>query len=81
MANLYSELEGRTSTQLTHAYTNLEFSQEVSSYKTFPRNYEHILNFVLIVDFEQANVSWVHIKKRNTFEYKIGYIMHYVVVF
>ena len=31
-------------------------------------NCEHISNFVLIVDFEQANVCWVHIEKPNTFE-------------
>ena len=34
-------------------------------------NCEHISNFVLIVDFEQANV----------FEDKIGYTMRYAVVF
>ena len=42
---------------------------------------KHISIFVLIVEFEQANVCWVHIKKTNTFEDKIGYIMRYVVVF
>ena len=42
-------------------------------------NYEHISNFVLIVEFEQANVSWVYIENTNTFEGKIGYIMSYVV--
>ena len=41
---------------------------------------QHILNFVLIADVEQANVCWVHIGKTNTFEDKIGYIMRYVVV-
>ena len=35
-------------------------------------------NFVLIVEFEQANVRSVHIEKANIFEDKIGYIMHYV---
>ena len=44
-------------------------------------NCEHISKFVLNVDFEQANVCWVHIEKTNTFEDKIGYIMRYVVVF
>ena len=34
-------------------------------------NYEHISNFLLVIDFEQAKVSWVHIKKVNTFENKI----------
>ena len=43
-------------------------------------NFEHILSFVLIVEFEQANVFWVHIEKANTFEDKIGYIMRYVAV-
>ena len=42
---------------------------------------EHISNFVLIVDFEQANVCWVHNKKTNTFKDKIGYIMRFVVIF
>ena len=42
-------------------------------------NCEHISNFVLIVDFEQANVFWVQIE--NTFEGKIEYVMHYVVVY
>ena len=44
-------------------------------------NCEHISSFVLIVEFEQANVCWVHIEKTNTFEDKIGYIMRYVAVF
>ena len=44
-------------------------------------NCEHISNFVLIVDFEQANVCLAHIEKLNTFEDKIGHIMRYVVVF
>ena len=44
-------------------------------------NCEHISNFVLIVDFEQVNVCWVHIEKTNTFEDKIGYNMRYEVVF
>ena len=44
-------------------------------------NCEHILNFVLIVDFEQANVRLVHIEKSNTYEDKIGHFMRYVVVF
>ena len=42
---------------------------------------EHISDFVLITDCEQANVCWVHTEKINTFEDKIGYIMRYVVVF
>ena len=44
-------------------------------------NCEHISVFVLLVDFEQANVCWVHIEKTNVFEDKIGYIMRYVVAF
>ena len=43
-------------------------------------NCQHILIFALIVEFEQANVFWVHIEKANTFEDKIGYTMRYVVV-
>ena len=42
---------------------------------------EHISNFFLIIDFEEAKVCWVHIEKTNTFEDKIGYTMRYVVVF
>ena len=38
-------------------------------------------NFVLIVGFEEANVSLVYIEKSNTFEDKIGPIMYYVAVF
>ena len=40
-------------------------------------NCEHISHFVLIDDFEEANVCWVDIKNTNTFEDKIGYIMQY----
>ena len=34
-------------------------------------NCEHISNFALIIDFEQANVCCVNIEKINTFEDKI----------
>ena len=44
-------------------------------------NYERISNFLLIIDFEQANICLVNIKNINTFEYKIWYAMRYVVVF
>ena len=44
-------------------------------------NCEHTSNFVSIFDFEQANVCWVHIEKKNTFEDKMGYIMRYLVAF
>ena len=44
-------------------------------------NCEHISNFALIVDFEQANARWIHIEKTNTFKDKIGHIICYVVVF
>ena len=40
-------------------------------------NCEHISHLVLIVDFEQANVCWIHIEKKNTFQQKIGYIMNF----
>ena len=43
-------------------------------------NCQHTLIFALIVEFEQANVFWVHIEKANTFEDKIGYTMRYVAV-
>ena len=42
---------------------------------------EHISDSIIIVDFERANVCWVHIEQTKTFEKKIGYIMCYVVVF
>ena len=38
-------------------------------------NCEHISNFLLIIDFEQAKVCRVHIEKINTFENKIRCIM------
>ena len=41
-------------------------------------NCEHTSNFVLIVDFEQANICWVHIEKIKPLEDKIRYIMRYV---
>ena len=44
-------------------------------------NCEHISNFALIVDFEQTNVCWVDIEKKNIFEDKIGFIIRYVAVF
>ena len=43
-------------------------------------NCKHISDFLLIVDFEQANVFWVHIEKINTFEDKIIHTIRYVVV-
>ena len=42
---------------------------------------KNISIFVLIVEFEQANVYWVHFEKTNTFEDNIGYIMRYVISF
>ena len=48
--------------------------------RVFIVNCEHILNFFIIIDFEQAKVCWVHIEKINTFEDMIRYIMRYVVV-
>ena len=53
----------------------------VASSRIFIVNCEHISNFVSIVEFEQANVCWVHIEITNTFEGKIGYMMRYVAVF
>ena len=43
-------------------------------------NCEHVSNFLLIVDFEQVEVCWVHIEKINTFEDSIRDIMRYVIV-
>ena len=43
-------------------------------------NCKHISNFVLIVDFEQANVCLVHIEKANSFEDKIGHIMRCIIL-
>ena len=31
-------------------------------------NCEHILNFLLIIDFEQAKVCWIYIEKMKIFE-------------
>ena len=44
-------------------------------------NCEYISSFVLIVEFEQANLCLVHIEKTNSFKNKIGYIIRYVAVF
>ena len=49
-------------------------------FKFFIVNCEHILNFVLVIDFEQANVSCVNIEKIKTSEDKTRYIMSSVVV-
>ena len=50
--------------------------------KTLERRlYAHISDSIQIVDFEWANICWVHIGKTSTYENKIGYIMRYVVVF
>ena len=50
-------------------------------FSVFIVNCEHISSFVLIFEFEQANVCLVYIEKTNTFKSKIRYIMHYVAVF
>ena len=47
----------------------------------FVVNREHISSFVLIVEFEQENVCWIHIEMTNTFGDKIGYISRYVALF
>ena len=36
-------------------------------------NCTHISNFLLIIEFEQVKVCWVHIEKINTFENKIRF--------
>ena len=48
--------------------------------RVFLVNCEHTSNFTLTLDFERANVYWVHIEKTNTLEENIEYIMRYVVV-
>ena len=58
----------------------IEWCQWLHS-SVFIVNCEYISSFVLIVEFEQANVCWVYIEKKNTFEEKVGYIMRYVAVF
>ena len=45
------------------------------------RSIVFLVNFVLIIDFEEANVYWGHAEKINTIEDKIRYIMRYVVPF
>ena len=47
----------------------------MASSSVFIVNCEHISNFVLIIDVQQANVYLVHIEKAMTFEDKIGYVM------
>ena len=42
-------------------------------------NCKHILHFVLIIAFEQANVCWVHIEKTNTWKQDRVYHTHVVV--
>ena len=44
-------------------------------------NREHVSSFVLIVEFEQENVYWIHIETTNTFGDKIGYITRYAAAF
>ena len=39
------------------------------------------LTFVVIADFERANVCWCHIENTSTFDDKIGYTMRYFVLF
>ena len=42
---------------------------------------EHMSRFVLIAGFERANVCWVHIERRNTFDDKIDYLIRYFAIF
>ena len=41
-------------------------------------NINDVNGVILIVDFEQANIWFVHIEKVNIFEDKIGHIMRHV---
>ena len=43
-------------------------------------NCEHISNYLLFIDFKQANVSLGNFERINTFENKVWYIMRYIVV-
>ena len=52
----------------------------MASFCVYIVNCKHISNFLLTIDFKQANVFWVHIEKIKTFEDKIRYIMRYVAV-
>ena len=45
-----------------------------TSFTVYIINCVHISNFLLFIDFEKEKVFWVHIRKINTFEYKIGYL-------
>ena len=58
-----------------------KLATETQEQGVFIVNCKDISVFALIVEFEQANVCWVHIEKSNTFEDMIGYIMRYVLVF
>ena len=48
---------------------------EINDVGVFFVNCERISHFLLIVDFEQKNVSWIHTEKTNTFEDKIGHVV------
>ena len=61
--------------------TIFSINMSVVSSSVFIVNCEHISNFVLIVEFEQAKFCLVQIEKTNTFEDKIGHIIRYVAVF
>ena len=43
-------------------------------------NCKLISNFLLIIDFAQANICWINVEKINTVGDKIWYTMRYVVV-
>ena len=51
----------------------------INDVNVFIVNCKHISKFVLIADFEQANVCLVHIEKTNIFENEIGQIMRYAL--
>ena len=43
--------------------------------------YERVSQILLIADFEQENVCWVHTENKSSSEEEIRYIMRYFVIF
>ena len=43
--------------------------------------YERVSQIILIADFEQENVFWVHTENKSSFDEEIRYIMRYFVIF
>ena len=75
--NIYENLQICISVLLT--IFSIKDVNGVGRSSVFIVNCKDISNFVLITDFEQANVCLVHIEKVNIFEGKIWHIMGYVL--